>query len=211
LNEQVLKTEGNLMMAAMSLFKSMARVMLGAAGLASWVAVPFFAMLSASAGSLPVNNRTAIRKADQSAIEAYNKLPLTFDARPNNSTAKLVSRGNGYDLYLSSTEAVFQLQAGQSVKRLSRGAALGSPRNAGSPSAVHKLPEPLRDEVASRSVQLTSTNIQSSIVKQNCICAFPNMSDHLPGKRPQIRLGYVASPSPVKRFTLLGNSLMKGP
>ena len=163
------------MMAALSLIKRMARVMLGAAGLASWFAMPFFAMLSASAGSLPVkresNNRTAIRKADQSAIEAYNKLPLSFEARPNNPMAKFVSRGNGYNFYLSSTEAVFQLQAGRGVRRLSRGAALGSPRNAGSPSAVHKLPEPLRDEVASRSVRLTPASTESSIVKMKLIGA----------------------------------------
>ncbi len=85
------------MMAAMSLIKRMARVMLGAAGFASWFAMPFFAML---AGSLPVKreskNRTAIRKADQSVIEAYSKLPLNFEARPNNPTAKVVSRVNGY-------------------------------------------------------------------------------------------------------------------
>ena len=161
------------MMAAMSLIKRLARVMLGTAGIASWFAIPFSAMLSASADSLPVkrepDGRTAIRKADQSAIEAYIELPLNFEARPNNSTAKFVSRASGYNFYLSSTETVFQLQAGQSVKRLSRGAALGSPRNAGSPSAVHKLPEPLRDEAASRSARPTPTNTQSSIVKMKLI------------------------------------------
>ncbi|MGA9768872.1 MAG: hypothetical protein WBV94_07525 [Blastocatellia bacterium] len=68
-----------------------------------------------------------------------------------------------------STEAVFQLQAGPDVNRLSRGAALGSPRNAGSPSAVHKLPEPLRDEVVSRSVQPAPADIQSSTVKMRLL------------------------------------------
>jgi hypothetical protein len=98
------------------------------------------------------SDRPAARKVDHSAIDAFSKLPLSFEATPDNSTAKFLSRGNGYNFYLPATEAVFQLQAGLDVNRLSRGAALGSPRNAGSPSAVHKLPEPLRDEVVSRPV-----------------------------------------------------------
>ena len=90
------------MMAAMSLIKRVARVMLGAAG------------------SLPVKrerkSRTATGKANQSAVEAYSKLPLRFEARPNKSPAKFVSRASGYNFYLSATEAVFQLQVGQSVR-----------------------------------------------------------------------------------------------
>lgn len=187
------------MMAAMSLIERTARVMLEAAGFASRVATPFFVMMSASADPLPVkrelNNRTAIRKADQAAIEANSKLPLSFEARPDNSTAKFVSRGNGYNFYLSSTEAVFQLLDGQSVKRLSRGAALGSPRNAGSPSAVHKLPEPLRDEVASRYVQLTPANTHCSIVKMRLLGANPRARHlkELPGKS-----NYITGNDPAK-------------
>lgn len=171
------------MTVALSLIKRTSRVMLGTVGLASWLVMPFSAMLSASASSLPVaresGDRTALRKSDQAAVEAYNKLPLSFEAHTNNSTAKFVSRGNGYKFYLSSTEAVLQLQAGSGVKRLSRGAVLGSPRNAGSPSAVHKLPEPLRDEVALRSVQPAITSAQSSIVKMKLIgAALPKKSPH---------------------------------
>ena len=83
------------------------------------------------------------------------------------------------------------------MKRLSRGAALGSPRNAGSPSAVHKLPEPLRDEVASRSVQITPTNIQSSIVKMRLIGASARAHivglNELPGKS-----NYITGNDPAK-------------
>lgn len=165
LNEQVLRIESEFKMAAMRLIKRTVLVALAIAGLASGFAIPFSATLSASAGSLrEAGNQATLHKADPSAIEAYAKLPLSFEARPNNSTAKFVSRGKGYNFYLSATEATFQLQAVESVKRLSRGAALGSPRNAGSPSAVHKLPEPFRDEVASRSPQPA---VQPSIVKGN--------------------------------------------
>ena len=149
-------------MAAMRLIKRTVLVMPGVAEFASRLAIPFSAMLSVSASSLSVksesSNRATLHKAGRSAIEAYNKLPLSFEARPNNSTAKFAARGNGYNFYLSSTEAIFQLQDGQSVRRLSRGAALGSPRNAGSPSAVQKLPEPFRDEAASRSAHLATTH-----------------------------------------------------
>jgi hypothetical protein len=180
LNEQVSRSKGEFMMAARRLIKRTVLVMLEAAGLVSCFAIPFSAVLSVSASSLPVksesSNRAALHKADQSAIEAYNKLPLSFETRPNNSTAKFVSRSNGYNFYLSLTEAIFQLQAGQGARRLSRGAALGSPRNAGSPSAVHKLPEPLRDEVASRPALPATTRTLPLIVKMKITGATPHAS-----------------------------------
>jgi hypothetical protein len=59
-------------------------------------------------------------------VDAYGKLPLNFEANQGQSDAqvKFLSRGSGYTLFLTSTDAVFLLQKGAlsgGVKQLGRG------------------------------------------------------------------------------------------
>ena len=60
--------------------------------------------------SLPASSETVKRNAAL-AGEAYGKLPLTFEANRGQTDAqvKFLSRGPGYNLFLTSTEAVFEL------------------------------------------------------------------------------------------------------
>src|SRR5262245_59153519 len=48
-------------------------------------------------------------------VEAYGKLPLSFEANQGQTDGrvKVLSRGHGYDLFLTSTEAVLTLNKGQ--------------------------------------------------------------------------------------------------
>jgi hypothetical protein len=59
-------------------------------------------------------------------VDAYGKLPLSFEANQGQSDAQVrfLSRGSGYTLFLTSTDAVFLLQKGAlsgGVKQLGRG------------------------------------------------------------------------------------------
>ena len=49
--------------------------------------------------------------ANTRIVEAYGKLPLSFEANhgQTDSEVKFLSRGNGYSLFLTSTEAVLAL------------------------------------------------------------------------------------------------------
>ena len=51
----------------------------------------------------------------QQVVETYGKLPLSFEENQGqtNSSVKFLSRGNGYTLFLNSTEAVLALSDGQ--------------------------------------------------------------------------------------------------
>src|SRR2546430_16709888 len=61
---------------------------------------------------LPASNLSAPDQADQERIsQAYGKLPLSFEANDGQTDGqvKFLSRGNGYKLFLTSTEAVLTL------------------------------------------------------------------------------------------------------
>ncbi|HKC66555.1 MAG TPA: hypothetical protein VKB86_23120, partial [Pyrinomonadaceae bacterium] len=60
------------------------------------------------------------RKTQEQAIDEYGKLPLSFVANQGQSDerVKFISRGNGYNLFLSPTDLLLSLnksQAGQTV------------------------------------------------------------------------------------------------
>src|SRR5947208_15594855 len=52
--------------------------------------------------------------AKPKVVDAYGKLPLSFEANQgqNDARVKFVSRGSGYTLFLTSSEAVLLLQKG---------------------------------------------------------------------------------------------------
>ena len=59
----------------------------------------------------PPNGRDAARKTR--ALEAYGRLPLSFEANRGQTSARVdfVSRGSGYTLFVTPTEAVLTLRA----------------------------------------------------------------------------------------------------
>jgi len=70
------------------------------------------AMLAARPGRLSSSSKSAIRNP-KSAIEvSYARLPLSFEANAGQTDGqvKFVSRGSGYTLFLTGTEAVLQLR-----------------------------------------------------------------------------------------------------
>ncbi len=54
----------------------------------------------------------APQAANPQIVESYGKLPLSFEANQGQTDAqvKFISRGSGYSLFLTSTEAVLSLQ-----------------------------------------------------------------------------------------------------
>ena len=71
-----------------------------------------FALLFASPlSTLPVHSKT-VHKAEVklSATDNYGKLPLSFEANLGQSAVKFLSRGNGYTVFLTPTEAVLSLR-----------------------------------------------------------------------------------------------------
>ena len=56
--------------------------------------------------------------ANARIVEAYGKLPLSFEANQGqtNSDVKFLSRGSGYSLFLTSTEAVLSLNPSRARK-----------------------------------------------------------------------------------------------
>src|SRR5712691_7387139 len=56
-------------------------------------------------------------------LESYGKLPLSFEANDGqaDSQVKFLSRGRGYTLFLTSTEAVMVLREGESVRSVAGG------------------------------------------------------------------------------------------
>src|SRR5437870_1576493 len=74
----------------------------------------------------PLKNRPAPRgdapyMANARIVEAYGKLPISFEANHGQTDpeVKFLSRGNGYSLFLTATEAVVSLKkpANQSRER----------------------------------------------------------------------------------------------
>jgi hypothetical protein len=52
-------------------------------------------------------------------VDAYGKLPLSFETNQGQSDAqvKFLSRGSGYTLFLTSSQAVLLLQTGRAIGR----------------------------------------------------------------------------------------------
>ena len=65
-----------------------------------------------AAVSLSLNTNSTESSFQQTAIQSYGKLPLSFEANQGqvDPKVKFLSRGKGYNLYLTSTEAVLVLQ-----------------------------------------------------------------------------------------------------
>jgi len=58
------------------------------------------------------NQRAGAQAANPRIVESYGRLPLSFEANQGqtDSRVKFISRGSGYNLFLTSTEAVLSLQ-----------------------------------------------------------------------------------------------------
>src|SRR5205814_1691542 len=101
--------------------------------------------------ALPANSTLTLAQADPATkarlSEAYGKLPLSFEANHGQTdpSVKFISRGQGYNLYLTGTEAVLQLRNADSRLRNEKTAVathqLHHPRSASriSPSAVLRM------------------------------------------------------------------------
>ena len=74
---------------------------------------------------------TTGKPAPTQISEAYGKLPLSFEANAGQTDGqvKFLSRGNGYGLFLTSTEAVIQLRKAEGGLRIEKAAA-GNPQSA---------------------------------------------------------------------------------
>ena len=95
------------------------RTALYGCGLAAVCLLALLAMLAARPGRLSSSSKSAIRNP-QSAIEVnYARLPLAFEANQGqaDSAVKFVSRGSGYTLFLTGTEAVLALNQPQRTQR----------------------------------------------------------------------------------------------
>jgi hypothetical protein len=157
-------------------------VVLITAGLANWLVLPIPATDAtyvnaapitakpAPKDSLPRTNQTACPKAG----EAFNRLPLSFAVCLNASPAPFRARLRGGIVYLSATGALFELSSGAGVKRLDCGADLGTPRNAGSQIAVHKLPGPRRDPAASRAMPPAVASTRSHAMRMQLLGGNPH-------------------------------------
>jgi hypothetical protein len=157
-------------------------VVLITTGLVNWLVLPIPAMDAtyvnaapitakpAPKDSLPQTNQTACPKAG----EAFNRLPLSFAVCLNASPAPFRARLRGGIVYLSATEALFELSSGAGVKRLDCGADLGTPRNAGSQIAVHKLPGPRRDPAASRAMPPAVASTRSHAMRVQLLGGNPH-------------------------------------
>jgi hypothetical protein len=83
-------------------------VLVGAVG---WFALPGHTA-SRSKATIPTSANTKDSQATKAQVsEAYGQLPLSFEANrgQTDSEVKFLSRGNGYSLFLTSTEAVLAL------------------------------------------------------------------------------------------------------
>jgi hypothetical protein len=141
----------------------------------------------ASAFSLPESMKSS-RAALPQILEGYGGLPLNFEANQGQSdpSVKFISRGNGYSVYLTSTEAVLVLSSRGSAENSKspesnpRYEALGHSGN-----VKHGLEQIRRDrgKDAVLRIQLLGANSAAS----------PVGSDELPGK-----LNYFLGNDPAK-------------
>jgi hypothetical protein len=108
--------------------------------------------------------------------QAYGKVPLSFEANQGQTEGqvKFLSRGHGYNLYLTSAEAVLILNAPPSPPRVAK--AGPSPLSVPSATSVVDLPGP----------QSQIPNPQSAVVRMKLVGANPDPTvvglDDLPGK-----------------------------
>jgi photosystem II stability/assembly factor-like uncharacterized protein len=152
-------------------------VVLITAGLANWLVLlsPVMGVTYVNAAPItakPVLN-DSLSQSDQvasdKASQALSRLPLSFAACPTSSPSRFSARTSGGNIYLSATEAMFEMPSRACVTRLDCGADLGVPRNAGSQLAVHKLPGPRRDPAASRTTPSAALQTLSPAVRLQLI------------------------------------------
>ena len=87
----------------------------------------------------PANPTPADAPAKARLAEKFGKLPLSFEANQGqiDEQVKFISRGPGYDLFLTSTDAVLRVQSREHLRRISRNNRLLTPRTcAKAPSCV---------------------------------------------------------------------------
>src|SRR5215475_12809695 len=103
--------------------------------------------------------------ASPRVVKAYRNLPLTFEANQGQSVPKVkfLSRGDGYNLFLTSNEAVLALQ-----QRSGPQSVLRSARRDGKP-AVFRM-------------KLIGANAQAEVTGQNQL---PGKSNYFIGKDPR--------------------------
>jgi hypothetical protein len=91
-------------------------------------------------------------------IEAYGKLPLHFEANQGQveGTVRYLSRGSGYGLFLTSTEAVLTLRRGNQASEKKGGEAINPVRNSS---------RPLNPAGEQRGIISNGVNPQTSILR----------------------------------------------
>jgi hypothetical protein len=97
--------------------------------------------------------------SERFALDVLSRLPLRFEACDKRVPERFLARTNESTVYLSTTEAALVLRATAGAGRLGRGADLG-PRNARSPQANEKLPEPRRDRADPRTNPAATLRMQ---------------------------------------------------
>jgi hypothetical protein len=124
----------------------------------------------------------APQAANPRIVESYGKLPLSFEANEGQtgSQVKFISRGNGYSLFLTSTEAVLSLQGPPTRK------------------------EPQVSQISSRTLPSSSPAKSGAVLKMKLVGAnaSPQLTgrDELPGKS-----NYLIGNNPAKWRTNLPN------
>jgi len=103
-------------------------------------------------------------------MESYGRLPLSFEANHGQADEKVkfLSRGSGYNLFLTSTEAVLSLRKAQSEDKAARG------------SALHKADKPEPATVVS--MKLVGANADPRITGANQL---PGKVNYFLGKDPK--------------------------
>ncbi len=96
--------------------KKLIGLFIGLACLASLIGQPLYRWLrSNSAGN---TQNVSAQSAQAQLQESYGKLPMSFEANQGQTDkrVKFLSRGSGYSLFLTSTEAVLSLSKPSSVE-----------------------------------------------------------------------------------------------
>lgn len=87
--------------------------------LVSLILVGLVALVQAGPGPVVSPNMSAEARGKPQVLAAYSKLPLNFEANQGQTDrqVKFLSRGRGYTLFLTPTEAVLSLMSPQSAQR----------------------------------------------------------------------------------------------
>lgn len=138
---------------------------LWSAGVTSQAALARLKDASPHSGA-PIHSSSTEESARLRANEAYGKLPLGFEVNQGqtNNQVKFLSRGAGYTLYLTATEAVLSLQQSRGQQ-----AASGDKRSSSAPNDVLKM-------------RLVAANTHPAIEGQDQL---PGKSNYFIGNNPR--------------------------